>query len=234
MARTIQKVVRTFRELVEAQKQGVVTEKAVSRVRQWLLESSSEFAIEAEVGFWQDLLASIGFEDAEINYSLGYCQGDGASFTCKNINMEVLLSFLAKDVQPNEVSCENPHGYLVSRLLDGKPKPGDSRFDWLLLFTDYFGGNVTRTNHHYVHENTVDAEIEYLNNTSRTRFVDAESLRLQKVVRKLVRDLCLLIKHDLYEAAEIPDEMLMDDCEANGWHFDEQGRFEPTEQPSQV
>ena len=39
---------------------------------------------------WKDKLEKFGFERVEIRYSLGYSQGDGASFTCDSIDVKKL------------------------------------------------------------------------------------------------------------------------------------------------
>lgn len=224
--RIIQKTIRTFREMLEAQKEGVVSETAVDCVRNWLLEVRKKQDIDREIQFWREKLDSIGFVDAEVTYSLGSSHNDGASFTCQ-IDMEKMLSFMSSEVVANP---ETPQGYIVMRCFgEGATKIGDNDFDWLFLYHKYLTGQIWNTSCWYVHADTVQPEIDYLRYLYYRRpipFVDVEIDRLEKAVKKLVRDLCHCITSDLYDCLKVPDEDLMRDCDTNGWHFHEDGRIE--------
>lgn len=62
---------------------------------------------------WKAKLEEMGFERIEIRYSLGYSQGDGASFTAGNIDVRKLVLVLLK-----QAKIEAAAKQLVSNLLE--------------------------------------------------------------------------------------------------------------------
>lgn len=66
---------------------------AKERVRQWIGQSETEFNTWHEYLFeeWEKKLEEQGFRDPEISYRGFNSQGDGASFTCKWIDMDKYL-----------------------------------------------------------------------------------------------------------------------------------------------
>jgi hypothetical protein len=81
---------------------------------------------------FSDRMAKIGFKDIEVLFRGFYSQGDGASFTCKSVDTELLFKYLRK--------C---------KLLKGK-----------VPYKDDLEISIKRTGHHYYHEYTVDANID--------------------------------------------------------------------------
>lgn len=82
-----------------------VKDKVLDKERMWTLEDNSwsEFTIDD----WTGLLERHGFRDVEIAYSLGYSQGDGASFTAKSINVQQLAERLLQgDAESSEKAPE--------------------------------------------------------------------------------------------------------------------------------
>ncbi len=53
---------------------------------------------------WQEKLEALGFERVEIRYSLGYSQGDGASFTADSFDVKVLCAALLKQERTEAVA----------------------------------------------------------------------------------------------------------------------------------
>lgn len=83
-----------FKKLAELEPR--VKAKVLAKEQEYAVADSywAEFTIEE----WQEKLAVFGFKDVEIAYSLGYSQGDGASFTAKGIDVVQLCEqMLAKD-----------------------------------------------------------------------------------------------------------------------------------------
>jgi hypothetical protein len=59
--------------------------------RNILVDGDDQWALGAQ-NEWQEKLEALGFERVEIRYSLGYCQGDGASFTSDTIDVKKLCT----------------------------------------------------------------------------------------------------------------------------------------------
>lgn len=114
-------------------------------------------------------LAEHGFEDAEIAFSGFWSQGDGASFTCKRIDVPL---FLKKHWPEMDFQSEQ-----IERWEEGKRLGGDALAQLgfsedeagiltpaLHLFLEMGGtliyGSVYRSNHHYMHENSTDLSLE--------------------------------------------------------------------------
>jgi hypothetical protein len=89
---------------------------------------------------WKEKLNTFGYPDADIRYSGFWSQGDGASFTCKSIDIEKWLELhKAKD-------RDYPR---ILRLL----KNGNLEVDSARVIRDRW--------HNYVHENTISAYVNF-------------------------------------------------------------------------
>ena len=79
-------------------------ERALDKYRYWATEDSSwsEFMEED----YQKQLEYMGFEGVEIQYSLGYSQGDGASFEARRIDVRKFLEQMAANKKPTDVFNE--------------------------------------------------------------------------------------------------------------------------------
>jgi hypothetical protein len=114
-------------------------------------------------------LAEHGFEDTEINFTGFWSQGDGASFTCKRIDVPL---FLQKHWPEMDFQSKQ-----IERWEEGKRLGGDALAQLgfsedeagiltpaIHLFLEMGGtliyGSVYRSNHHYVHENSTDLSLE--------------------------------------------------------------------------
>ena len=84
---------------------------------------------------WREALNAQGFIDPEIAYTGFWSQGDGASFTCKHIDLQVLGDYLG--LWP--VGKEKTYKSLLDNI------------DW--------NAYVSRHNHHYVHEHTINVRL---------------------------------------------------------------------------
>jgi len=92
--RTIELTLYKFDELSEEAKQTAIKNERDSEynVDLSMFKSSATEQIE-ELGFYDDI---------ELKYSLSYSQGDGLSFSCKCINVSVILSFFAEVLGANK------------------------------------------------------------------------------------------------------------------------------------
>jgi hypothetical protein len=225
MPRTITKLVYTFQELLDLNKAGKVTQKAIEKARSWLQEAATDFDWYACVlDFWEHALDQIGFEDATIAFAGFWSQGDGASFTA-TVNLDKIVAFL----------------YIVN-LIGGKPT--NPKYRRLLVMRDYIKDlAVERTSHHYSHERTCQFKAslndkghyedthktsdkwKWVSNTSKVRALfdsfreDAEDLRLRlcKAIYKMLED-------DYWD--RISDAQLLEFAAANDYTFEANGTRE--------
>lgn len=90
---------------------------------------------------WQEKLASIGFDDAEIRFSGFWSQGDGASFNADVDFLNLLPCYIDCALEPNRKQAK--------RLI-------------ALAETGYFDGafKIDFTHSRYVHENTMTVNMD--------------------------------------------------------------------------
>jgi hypothetical protein len=121
--------VYSFDELSEEAKQ-----KAIQQVRE--SDYPYDYWDDDILDNWKEKLENLGYPDAEIAYSGFWSQGDGASFTCTNVNVEM---FLERQEQTN-----------FKRLLH-LIKKEHVEVDTATVKRDKY--------HYYVHYNTITANV---------------------------------------------------------------------------
>jgi hypothetical protein len=219
----------TFRELVELEKAGTMR-KACEKAREWLQEGATDFDWwDGVYETWTSALEQIGFNSPEISFSGFWSQGDGASFTCKSVDMDKLIDFLLSETQPTTVisydgKTEDFRGWLLHKI-GGKQKANPE-------FSNLIGkvvGEVTRISHHYSHYNTCDFGLD----EDDSKFFESVANQtlaneLGTACEKLREDLCRAIYKDLETEYEWrnADEQLIDDADANEWLFNKNGAME--------
>lgn len=247
MSRQITKTVYSFKEMIaKFGESGKPTERA----RRWLIDSVTDHDWwEFIYGEWKNALELIGFSDAEISFRGFWSQGDGASFTCKRVDLEKLIPFLSAKTEPlpEGEAADTDEGTWKRWLAR---KAGGVAFDptvrKLLRITNYIRDErIERIDSHYVHSNTCRFRAD-LNDKgdfdhsqprdkygwhpwkSRTPRVRKAFQSLVELAENLRQDLSRAIYKDLEEEYEYrtADEQLIEDAEANDWTFDECGRRE--------
>ena len=224
--RTITKTLYNFGELIEAHKQGTVKSEAVEQARAWMIEGFGSFEWwDCTWETWKDALAQIGFTDAEMSFSGFASQGDGASFTCKSVDLDKLKAFMGADIEPSEVISGTPEDFRpwIVYKIKGKT-PANSKYSRIL--SDYVSASVERTSSHYSHENTCRFTVS---GPSRCALPYEKLMdSFEKDAEQLRRDICRAIYRDLEEEynCQTSDEQLIDSAEANDYTFDAEGRRE--------
>lgn len=89
-----------------------VRAKVLDKYRSILVEGD-DFWAESTIENWTQDLEELGFRDIDIRYSLGYSQGDGASFTAKSIDVQKMCEGMIKK-QATQKQVES----LVNGLLE--------------------------------------------------------------------------------------------------------------------
>ena len=114
-------------------------------------------------------LESAGFEEPEISFSGFWSQGDGASFTCKRIDVSLFVSrfwpqmdFQSEQLERYEES--QAQGLEALTQLGFSEEEAGMQTPILHLFLEkgstIFYGSVYRSSHHYVHENSTDLSLD--------------------------------------------------------------------------
>lgn len=155
---------------------------------------------EGEVEYWKDELKAEGFEDAEIQFSGFWLQGDGASFTA-SVNIETFLRKHKSITRFKKLLPLVPVGDLSARIV--------------------------RIGHHYVHEYTVKADVEmaWSNETEPLRGLRSE---LEGFLTERVRELSRKIYRSLESEYErqTSDEAIIETLKTNEYTFRENGEAE--------
>jgi hypothetical protein len=224
MSKIIQKEVFSFKELIEIKAKG--TEKVRYKLIQW---NTGYDILHDNVfeGLWKEALNQIGFINPKLNFSGFGSQGDGASFTCEWIECKKLIEFFTTDIQPSktiQLSKSNQHEedfypWIVEQI--------GSQFDPDFSGIDFeINGKVKRNNSLYVHENSCEVELEYIDELTESQLQLFD--QFETSVNELRIQLCKAIYHSLEEENDAlsTDESLIDLDEANEYQWDINGNQE--------
>jgi hypothetical protein len=241
---TITKTLRNFGEMLEAEKAGEVSKRAVEAARQTL----KDWATESEwydyiYELWKDALEQIGFNKPELAHRGFWSQGDGASFTCASIDLEKMVKFLATKIRPSNrigvIKGTNPpeedfRPYLVKKIGGKVHRPDYRRLLKTIICDvdhspmDSITGRVKRDNYggNYLHESTCSVEWDFLVDLPDNLTVLFESF--EKDVEQLRYDLCKAFYSSLEDEYEsvTEDEALAETSEGNDYLFDESGEHQ--------
>lgn len=243
MPKTVTKTVTlyTFAELLAGVKDGTIKQKAVDAAREWLLSGvrdNNDWA-EYELDVWKKALAQIGFDDAEISYSGFWSQGDGASFTCRRVDVAKLIEFMieAEGIAPSET---------IGSLAGGEPNAEDFR-PWIVkgcngvptigakfrrfakaYESGYVDLTIERTSHSYCHEMTCRGSLDLHTGNHKAAGFEKLATELEEHTEQLRLDLCRAIYKGL-EAEynyQTSDEALEETADANDYTFNVNGKRE--------
>ena len=238
-------VLYTFEELLKLESGELTVDEdiapdsnAVDKAREWLQEGALDYEWwDTSYDMWKEALEQIGFCEPDISFS-GFCsQGDGASFTCKSVDIERLLDFLCTPREASEVIDSLPDGkgedfrpWLLHKTNAGYSSYGP-KMARLLTARDYISCRVERTGHHYVHSNTCTFYAEWERSGHYPR-IEALVEEFERVGEALRDDLSDAIYKFLEEESEYltGDEALSDSADANDWMFDRHGKFRREEE----
>lgn len=245
MAKTIRRRVFTFGELLKLEKRKKVTSAAVEKARTWLWEGATDHGwYDYTFEEWGKALASVGFDNAEINFTGFWCQGDGACFTAR-VDLRVLIPFLANPPEAREPLDYDGEEEIWPPWVVFKAKgvSGNPEFARLLAIVDHLDMGVERIwgGGNYSHEGMCRVMGELLSDGWTTtggqrhrKFLWARRPTLDgvwddfvKAAERLRYDLCKAIYKDLEAEHEhlTSDESLADASDANDWHFDRHGEW---------
>lgn len=152
----------------------------------------------------KEKLQEYGFNNPDIGYSGFWNQGDGASFTCKDINITTFMHKLKLCNQFRSLFEGIKHGYC------------------------YIDVSIDKINHHYSHSNTVLANLNYEeqdNSYNDLRNIQAQ--QLESIMTSQVRELSDQIYNELQKDYEYltSEEAIKDTILANEYEFTENGEL---------
>lgn len=138
-------------------------------------------------------LKELGFINPDISYSLSYCQGDGASFTCSELDYDLLL----KDYT-------------------GKHK------SWMLeILKQYCEVRIERSySCRYVHENSCNTELYEYTQYNYPRIID-ELENIRQHIENIRLEACINLAEDLQNEIDYlqSDEAIAEALIANEYYF---------------
>lgn len=159
------------------------------------------------------LLSELGFSDADFEYDLSYCQGSGLSFTS---------DFYPKSVETMEkVLSENNMSNLGILEL--------YKSIYETLQSDNIEFYLTKINHFYFHEKTVELRINIIDEEE-CEYANAQIEHMEYILNDIREIICLHLRdklrnyyEDLYSDSYIHNDLLDDDRHM----YLEDGSYEP-------
>ena len=110
---------------------------------------------EYTIDYYKDLLASAGFENADIAFSGFWSQGDGASFTADCDAQKILNSMFFEN--------EGQISWLIKKGLHEKAMEEIKRWNLWFTMAENHGSihfSINRNSSRYSHENTISPDVE--------------------------------------------------------------------------
>lgn len=195
-------------------KYGELSEKAKEKVKEWYLKGQDAYFFTEDCE--EDLHNLFGDNDLKVQYSLGYCQGDGFNIYGK-VSAKNILNCLEKHNGGTQLEeFEN--------VLTEKEKKT------ILHYAEECGDIELPINNRYYyciagHTDIADDWEYQLENHSGYKNINKEVLeKFEGLVKGIFKTLCASYEEQGYEYFyEISEEDLEEMCEANGYEFLEDG-----------
>lgn len=182
-----------------------LSEIAKDKVRQWYLDDDLRTDI-----FTEDCLYRLGElfpnSDLKVEYSLGYCQGDGL-----NIYGDLRLDDVMEHIKDNFTEKElRFFNWVFREIADEYTMPANDWYHYCIC-----------DRHNYLEDVVWECE----NNCYKNIPYDLVE-KFEKLTQDYMSELCGQLEQDGYKWFYEPDDdEIMDCCEANEWYFDEDGNY---------
>lgn len=175
-------------------------EKAVEMVREREENSGDNFFAESVIEYYKEyVFPEYGLEDTEVHWSGFWCQGDGASISAENVDLEKFLRKVKALTKFRSIR------HLFGTMHDGELSASVER--------DAYS--------RYSHENTINGYIDatWLDLTAKQEDKVEE---LEELITETVRELSCKVYASLEEAylEQFTAENLIGLIQANNWRFD--------------
>lgn len=195
-------------------KYGELSDKAKEKVKEWYLEGRNEYIFTEDCE--EDLHNLFGNNDLKVQYSLGYCQGDGFNIYGK-VSAKAILNCLEEHNGGTQLEQ-------FENVLTAKEKAT------ILHYAEECGDIELPINHRYCyciagHTDIADDWEYQLENYSGYKNINKEVLeKFESLVHGIFETLCASYEEQGYDYFyEISEEDLEEMCEANGYEFLEDG-----------
>lgn len=175
-------------------------EKAVEMVREREEHSGDNFFAESVIEHYKEyVFPEYGLEDTEVRWSGFWCQGDGASISAENVDLEKFLRKVKALTKFRSIR------HLFGTMHDGELSASVERIPFS----------------HYHHENIIGGCID-TNWLDLTTKQEDKIEELEELITETVRELSRKVYVDLEEAylEQFTTENLIGLIEANDWRFD--------------
>lgn len=200
----------------EVYKYNELSDEAKEKVKEWYLETQDSYVFTEDVK--EDLYNLFGENDLDVQYSLGYCQGDGF-----NIYGELNAAQIFK-------CLENHNGGTQLEKFENVLTDKEKRT--ILNYADQCGKIKLPTNNRYCYSlvDYIDIKDDWeydLEVYSAYKNINTKTLeKFEKLVRDIFTTLCKSYEKQGYEYFyEISEEDLEEICEANEYEFLENGKL---------
>lgn len=191
--------------------------KKNEELKELVLEKNRDINVDNNYWFddtletWKERLREYGFIDPDIRFSGFWTQGDGASFTSKDVYLDLYL----KAFRPTAYSDRQ-----IKLFLD------------LIRSYDVVEFYVVRRDNRYVHEYTTSVWYdEYLDKFNRCPRLQRFLIQFIEYLRAYMQDKIEELNREIYKDLNDEygylesDEAVMEALEANGYEFTEDGRI---------
>lgn len=200
---------RTVSVNYEVYKYNELSDKAKEKVKQWYLDGQESYIFTEMVK--EDLYSLFGENDLDVQYDLGYCQGDGFNIYGK---------IYAEDI----FKCLELHNG-GEQLAEFEDVLTDKEKKTILHYAERCGAIELPSNSHYCYciakytefAEGWEEELEYWEYEN----INIEALKkFEKLVREIFETLCNSYEKWGYEYFyEVDEETLEEHCEANEYEF---------------
>lgn len=175
-------------------------EKAVEMVREREEHSGDNFFAESVIEYYKEyVFPEYGLEDTEVHWSGFWCQGDGASISAENVDLEKFLRKVKSLTKFRSIR------HLFGTMHDGELSASVERDPYS----------------RHSHENTVSGYIDttWLDLTAKQ---ESKVEELEELITETVREISRKVYVDLENAydEQFAVETLIDLIQANDWRFD--------------
>lgn len=182
-----------------------LSEIAKDKVRQWYLEDWTRTDIFTEdcQYYLESLFPN---SDLKVEYSLGYCQGDGL-----NIYGDLRLDDVMEHIKDNFTEKElRFFNWVFREIADEYTMPANDWYHYCIC-----------DRHDYLEDVVWKCENNYYRNIPYDLIE-----RFEGLTQDYMSELCGQLEQDGYKWFYEPDDdEIEDSCEANEWYFDEDGDF---------
>jgi hypothetical protein len=173
-----------------------ITDEIINKYRHIEVDNNDWY--EYLIDEWKEKLEDLGYMEPEISFSGFWSQGDGASFTCRWID-------LAKWIKAHGLYNEFRKAYVA--ITNGDKVEVEAK--------------VYRTEHRYFHHNSVSVDFNFYYHANLTVETEHQFEELEETISEEVKDLSREVYDDLQELYDYltSDENVRESLENNDfWH----------------